>query len=162
MYILLLSLLLSSCQFSQMLHDVKSAITLRPSKIWVEKVVFKAKEDINDSSPVKIHLIVIYKDDVLTQIGKMDAKSYFHSVDQIKTDYPGDIDIFEMDIVPGQNITAPVKLSRMDSVGGFVFAHYLTPGIHRKTIGDSQILHINLEKDDFKIEDNGLETILLR
>jgi hypothetical protein len=155
MRLILLSVFFSGCQFAQLIHDVKSAITLRPSHVWVEKVIFKATDHINDSSPVKMHIVVIYKQEVVDQIAKMDAKTYFHSIDQLKVDFPGELDVFEIDITPGQNITVPVTLSRMDSVGGFVFGHYQTPGSHRVTIGDSQVLHINLEKDNFKIEENG-------
>jgi hypothetical protein len=144
-------LFLSGCKLGEMLRDIKSAVTLTPSKIWLEKVNFKASQDINDSSPVKINIVIVYKTELLTQLNKMDSKTYFQSVEQIKSDFPGEVDILEADIVPGQSITFPVKMSRTDSVGGFIFAHYTTQGIHRAVIGEDQVLNVILEKADFKI-----------
>jgi hypothetical protein len=74
------------------------AVNLHSAKVWLEKVQFKAADNVNDTSPITVHIIVPYKPELLKELMKMDAKTYFRKLPQIKTDYVGQFDIFEWDI----------------------------------------------------------------
>jgi hypothetical protein len=64
-------LFLSSCE------SVKSAVGIKQSKVWIEKINFKSTANANDSSPIKIHVVVAYTENLATEIGKLDANAYF-------------------------------------------------------------------------------------
>jgi len=127
------------------------AVNLHSAKVWLEKVQFKAADNVNDTSPITVHIVVPYKPELLKELMKMDAETYFRKLPQIKTDYVGQFDIFEWDIIRGQRLEAPIVLSSMSGEGVLVFARYSSPGNHRAVIGEEHEVIIQLDKLDFKV-----------
>jgi len=128
----------------------KSITSFTTGKVWIEKVQFRVDDDMNDSAPVSVHMLVVYKQDVYDQLVGMNAEDYFKKSDQLRRDNPNMIDFFKWDIVPGQpKEEQSIVPSRADGVGVVIFARYKSPGEHRATLADERQIRIVLEKLDF-------------
>lgn len=142
---------LMGCTTDALMMAFKSASSFHSAKVWLEKVNFKAADNVNDTSPVTVHIIIPYKPELLKELMKMDAETYFRKLPQMKTDYVGQFDIFEWDIIRGQRLEAPIVPSRVSGEGVLVFARYNSPGNHRAVIGEDHEVIIQLDKLDFKV-----------
>lgn len=142
---------MSACTSDALMTAFKAATNFQTAKVWLEKVQFKAADNVNDTSPVTVHIVIAYKPELLADLMKMDAETYFHKLPQIKSDYSGQIDVFEWDIIRGQRLEAPITPSRVSGEGAIVFARYGSPGEHRVAIADDHEVIIQLDKLDFKV-----------
>lgn len=126
---------------------------MQTSKVWLNKVSFRVADDVNDSSPVTLHIVIPYTADLNTSLTKMSAEDYFRKTEQIKLDNTGNIDVFTWDLIRSQSLNdeliTPTKVS---GEGVLVFARYSSPGDHRITIADSEAVIIRLNKHDFTVE----------
>lgn len=146
------AMILSGCGADAVVSAFKSVVSLQPAKVWLEKVNFAASDNVNDGSPVTVHIVVVYKPELLTDLSKMDSETYFQKVEQIKLDNTGQIDVFCWDIIRGQHLNeVPVTLSKVSGEGVLVFARYSSPGPHRVAIADDREVTIQLDKLDFKV-----------
>ncbi|MCX7337804.1 MAG: hypothetical protein NTX76_00780 [Alphaproteobacteria bacterium] len=149
--LLVTPLLLGGCA-DAIVSAVKSVFSLQTAKVWLEKVCFKASNDVNDGSPVTVHILIIYKPDLLAELSKMDSDAYFQKATQIKTDNPEDLDLFKYDIIRGQKLdNVPITPSKVSGEGVLIFARYSSPGAHRVAVGSEKEIIIQLDKLDFKI-----------
>lgn len=132
---------------------LQSILSLQTAKVWLNKVSFRVADDVNDSSPVTLHILIPYKDDLLSDLSKMSAEEYFKRSEQIKNDNAGNLDIFSWDLIRSQKLDdEPIVPTKVSGVGILVFARYSTPGDHRISIADDEAVLIKLNKADFSIE----------
>ncbi|MHA1558977.1 MAG: hypothetical protein ACTSXG_04155 [Alphaproteobacteria bacterium] len=157
---------LCGCESDSLIETLKSIFQLKPSKVWVEKVHFIASEDLNNSSPVSVDIIVIYNEKLKDVFLGMDSETYFKTKEQKKKDYGSDIEIFNWDIVPGQHLKNQIiKLSKASGVSAIIFARYepiqlptavpkseLFSEKHRAVIGGEQEITVQLKRFDFFVE----------
>lgn len=131
---------------------VKSAIGIKPAKVWLEKITFRADDNMNDNSPVKVHVVIPYKDDLAGKLGGMDAATYFQQAKKLKSDAGDDIDVFSTDIIPGTTETI-LEITPKSSTGviALMFARYLTPGDHRTNVSADYELKADMGKNDLKV-----------
>lgn len=130
----------------------KKGMNFERSKVWIEKISFKADDNMNDQSPVTVHLIIAYDPAVLGELVKLDANSYFLKADQMKVDNNGKMEVFSFDILRGQRLNdQSINMSRMSGEGAVIFARYASPGPHRSVLGDESAVLVELNKDDFKV-----------
>ena len=133
--------------------SLQSILSLQTAKVWLNKVSFRVADDVNDSSPVTLHILIPYKEDLLSELTKMSAEDYFKRSDQIKSDNAGNLDVFSWDLIRSQKLDdEPISPSKVSGVGIVVFARYSTPGDHRISIADDETVLIKLDKGDFSIE----------
>lgn len=147
-------LLLAGCGNSgeALVSAVKKGMNFERSKVWIEKISFRADDNMNDQSPVTVHLVVVYDAALLGEIVKLDAQAYFQKVDQLRVDNSGKLDVFSFDILRGQRLLdQPINLTRMSGEGAVVFARYSSPGPHRALLHEESAIVVELNKDDFKI-----------
>ncbi|MBY0281199.1 MAG: hypothetical protein K2W94_03475 [Alphaproteobacteria bacterium] len=150
--LVLSSLILVGCSSDAVVSALKSVVSLQPAKVWIEKVNFAASADVNDSSPVTVHIVIAYKPELLADLSKMDADVYFQKIEQIKLDNAGQIDVFSWDIIRGQHLNdVTITPSKVTGEGVLVFARYSSPGPHRVAIADDKEVTIQLDKLDFKV-----------
>lgn len=140
----LIFLLLSGCGIKDMFF--------KKSKVWLTKIHFKASEQLNDDSPLTVDTVIVYSEDLLKTLLKMDADTYFSKVTQLKLDNASDIEVFSNDIVPGQDIIINISPSRIDGEAAIIFARYSSKGNHRLKTGEDSEITILLDKSDFKLE----------
>jgi type VI secretion system protein len=140
---------LSGCS-SSIISAAKSIAGLTPGKVWIEKVQFRIDDEMNDNSPVSVHLLIIYKQDVYDELSTMPSEDYFAKTAQLRRDNPNMIDFFTWDVVPGQaKEEQDIVASRADGVGVLIFARYKSPGDHRVVLADDRQIRLVLEKLDF-------------
>lgn len=133
--------------------SLQSILSFETAKVWLNKVSFRVADDVNDSSPVTLHILIPYKEDLLSDLSKMSAEEYFKRSEQIKNDNAGNLDIFAWDLIRSQKLDdEPVVPTKVSGVGIIVFARYSTPGDHRMSIADDEAVLIKLDKADFSIE----------
>ncbi|RZI45903.1 hypothetical protein [Candidatus Finniella inopinata] len=149
--LLWVAFVLVGCGTDAIFSAFKSLSSFSTAKVWLEKVKFKAADNVNDTSPVTIHIIIAYNPELLKELMKMDAETYFRKLPQLKSDYAGQYDIFEWDIIRGQRLEAPIVATRVSGEGAVVFARYSSPGNHRATVGEEHEIIIQLDKLDFKV-----------
>jgi hypothetical protein len=140
-----ISLFLTNCD------SVKSAVGIKQSKVWLEKVNFRAAPNANDSSPVKIHVVIAYKEDLAATISKMDANTYFQKAKTIKSDAGDDLDVFGIDVVPGSSCSLEINPSNSTGILALMFARYTSPGDHRNNVSADYEIQFDLDKNDLKI-----------
>jgi type VI secretion system protein len=146
------SIFLVGCGGNDVVSAMKSMINMQPAKVWIEKVHFKATDDVNDTSPITVNIVIPYKPDLMQELSKMDADAYFQKVEQIKSDNAGKIDVFSWDLIRGQRLDdVPINPSKVTGEGVLVFARYSSPGPHRIAVADDKEVIILLEKLDFKV-----------
>lgn len=150
--LLLCLLTLAGCGSDAVVSALKSVVSLQPAKVWIERINFSASDDVNDNSPVTVHVVIVYKPELLADLSKMDADAYFQKIEQIKLDNAGQIDVFVWDIIRGQHLNEiPITPSKVSGEGVLVFARYSSPGPHRVAIADDREVTIQLDKLDFKV-----------
>lgn len=138
-------LLLPGCE------SVKAAIGIQQSKVWLEKVTFKANANANDSSPTKIHIVIAYKEDLAGEIGKLTATDYFKKAVKLKADAGDELDVFSIDVVPDSSASLDITPSRSTGVVALMFARYTSPGDHRTNVGADYEIQVILDKKDLKV-----------
>lgn len=143
--ILVVCLILPGCD------AVKSAVGIQQSKVWLEKVNFRADDNANDSSPVKIHIVITYKEALATDLGKLTASDYFKKADKLKADAGIDMDVFAVDVIPGTSASLAVIPSHSTGLVALMFARYTTPGDHRTNVGADYEIQVDLGKNDLKV-----------
>ncbi len=132
-------------------ESVKSAVGIKQSKVWIEKINFKSTANANDSSPVKIHVVIAYKEDLAAEIAKLNAKDYFEKAKKLKSDAGDDLDVFSIDVVPDSSVSLDIAPSSSTGVVALMFARYASPGDHRTNIGADYEIQVNLDKTDLKV-----------
>ena len=145
--------LLAGCAADVVSSTFKSLTSFQSSRVWLNKVSFYVADDVNDSSPVTVHILIPYKEEVYAELLKLSAEDYFAKATQIKADNTGYLDVFEWDLIRSQRLDdVPIRTSRYSGAGVIVFASYTSPGAHRLTIGEEENVTIKLNNSDFSIE----------
>lgn len=132
-------------------ESVKSAVGIKQSKVWIEKINFKSAANANDSSPIKIHVVVAYTENLATEIGKLDANSYFQKAKKLKSDAGDDLDVFSIDVVPDSSTSLDIAPSHSTGVVALMFARYTSPGDHRKNVSADYEIQVDLDKNELKV-----------
>ena len=139
------SLLLSGCD------AVKSAVGIQQSKVWLEKINFKSTPNANDSSPVKIHVVIAYKEALAADIAKLSATDYFQKAIKLKADNGDDLDVFSIDVLPDSSNTLMITPNLSTGFVALMFARYTSPGDHRTNVGADYEIQVILDKKDLKV-----------
>lgn len=132
---------------------IKSLLGAERAKVWLERISFIADENMNNSSPVTVHVVIIYKQELLDEIVKMEAADYFKKADQLKIDNAGQMDVFSFDLIRGQRLNnQEINPSKTSGVGAIIFARYAGPGPHKAVLNEESGVLVKLNKDDLAIE----------
>jgi hypothetical protein len=131
----------------------KSIFNFERTSVWLEKVIINPVAQMNDTSPIKLDIVVCYNKDLLSKINVLDSNTYFQKKTQLVRDYKNMMDVFSMDVLPGVKREVPIQLSQMVGVGGVIFARYdQSDSINRFSIGTERILNIYLNEKSFKVQ----------
>jgi type VI secretion system VasD/TssJ family lipoprotein len=144
-FVVLVGIVLMGCE------SVKSAVGIKQSKVWLEKINFKAAANANDSSPIKIHVVIAYKDELAAELTKLDANAYFQKAKKLKADAGDDLDVFSIDVVPDSSASLDITPSSSTGAIALMFARYTSPGDHRTNVSADYEIQVNLEKSDLKV-----------
>ena len=123
-----------------------------PEFVWVDTVTIFADSNANDFSATPVDLVVVYNQELLGKLAQTPANDYFRNSDQLKRDYPGMIESFRWEVVPGQKLfDQSVGMRGSAPLGGFIFANIIAQGEHRVRLGGRRNLQIELKNADFSV-----------
>lgn len=112
-------------------------------------------EELNDSSPVPVDLLVVYDKEVLKMLGKVNAHDWFRGGlrKQFLKDHPQKAaDVWHWEWVPGQVVAEQRLPYRTGVRGGVVFADYFFPGDHRAEVDLGKPFLLHLAETGFTVE----------
>jgi hypothetical protein len=144
-----LLVVLTGCE--AIMSGLKSACNMNTAKVWLEKVTFKASEDLNDTAPVIAHVVIVYSPDLLKDLLNCDANTYFKKAQQLKDDNGDNIEVFATDIMPGRTVDLKINPKKVTGEAALLFIRYDSKGDHRASIGKDYTITVNLGKTDFTI-----------
>lgn len=125
------------------------------SNVTIEKVMLSIDKNMNQSSAVKLHLVIVYDKSLVNILEKLNSNEYFKQIDQLIKDHPDKMKIFSWQLVAKQRIgpwiTLEYPIGYMTPEAGFIFANYSTNGDHRSKLPVGRNIIITLEKNDFKV-----------
>jgi hypothetical protein len=124
--------------------------------VTLEKIRISTEEDMNSKGAVRVHIVIVYDQEVAGILKNMASSEYFKRVDQLIRDNQDKMKIFEITLVakkrnvPIENLKYPID--HMTPVACYIFVNYSSPGEHRAKIPDSwEGINISFEKDDFHV-----------
>ncbi|MDR2781791.1 MAG: hypothetical protein LBB21_05075 [Holosporaceae bacterium] len=125
--------------------------------VAMKEVMLVIEENMNNNGAVKLHIIIVYDEEVDGELKKMSAYQYFRRVDQLIKDHPDKLKIFEWELVAKERIIPWVKVeypnNHMLPIVAYVFAKYSGSGEYRAKIPPSyKKVKITLKKENFHID----------
>ncbi|MDR0632648.1 MAG: hypothetical protein LBF84_00730 [Holosporales bacterium] len=117
----------------------------------LRKISFSAEEDMNDKRVLIVHMVVPKKKELYDELLKMDSQAYFAVNQQLKTDYPNDLEIFTWEIIPGSAINdIDIRFSDFRAQGIIIFAQYddSFPGLHKLVLPHQRSVRVLLGRTE--------------
>lgn len=133
--------------------EILSALKFEIAKVWLQNVRFKLDGEINNNSPVEVHVLFIDDEGLIKRLGEMDAHEYFANSEQILSDYRSSLEVFSQTIVPGQ-INDPLFTNPRNVLSKMcvIFAKFSTPGAHRYNVGSDRVIEVELGPLGFTVK----------
>lgn len=110
-----------------------------------------ADADANRFTAIAIDIVATENDRTAARLNEMTAANYFQQRDQIIRDNPETLTVRSWELVPGQAVEPDDVNYGCDVKGIYIFASYVTPGIHRLRITPGEDITINLLADEFEV-----------
>jgi type VI secretion system protein len=131
-----------------------SACALRPS-VKTKSVGVEVVQGANDQSPVEVEFVAVRDEELLATLLELTARDWFTRREQLKSDYPKELQTVSWEFVPGQRV-APRKLGlkRRGAKAILVFANYAAAGTHRQRADPFKKIVVRLAETDFTIEES--------
>lgn len=108
-----------------------------------------ARQDANQHMATRVDLVLVMSAELVTEIGGLDARVWFSQKPVLMAAHPGGLKVASLQLPPGD---------RQDDVplptGGvalFVFADYLSPGVHRHRIDAIEKVQLVLQQTGISI-----------
>lgn len=118
----------------------------------VNSVAFAVEDGANQNSPIPVDLVFVSQaPPLIDQIGQMNAADWFQKREQMRRDFPNDIDVVSWEVVPGQVIPAAEIPTPKVRRAAFIFAGYRAPGAHRFRIGEEEDLLVLLTARELRV-----------
>ena len=120
-----------------------------------QHIYIQCADDMNESSPLKVDVVLATSDALVQQLSVLSASTYFMYRDQLLRDYPTQMMTASWEVVPGQRLEEKLTPGNHDPYTGFVFADYRLAGIHRGGLPPAGDVGIQLQRSDFTIMSLG-------
>ena len=141
------STVLSSCGFFR-----------RPPGVVTSSLKILAAPNANGDSPVAVDIVVPYSMDMLDQLVGITAREWFAKKDQYRRDFPTQVEVVELEVVPGTVRDVALELRDAgEAEGALVFANYFAEGEHRVRIDRLENIVIDLLERKFAVRQVGDE-----
>lgn len=133
--------------------EILSALKFEMAAVWLQNVRFSLSGEINNNSPVEVHVLFINDDGLIKRLGEMDAHEYFAHSEQILSDYRSVLEVFSQTVVPGQ-INDPLFTNPKNCLSKMciIYAKFNTPGAHRYNVGSDRIVEMELGPLGFTVK----------
>ncbi|HEX3095207.1 MAG TPA: hypothetical protein VHW72_21380 [Candidatus Angelobacter sp.] len=128
---------------------VANRALLRPSPTGLKVGI---DPDANRNSPVALDVVLIKDKNFWKAAPAMSAKDWFAQKNDLQRRYGKKMQVQSWEWVPGQPIGPITVKAPRGLSGAMVFANYPTPGTHSAPLPLGSKININLQKDDFTME----------
>jgi hypothetical protein len=110
---------------------------------------------VNSDNPLPVDVVWVYDEELLKELLKLSAKSWFEKKQQFKKDFPSKeaFEVWTWEWTPGQKVTVKKIPAKAKSKGGIIFANYKTDGDHRARIDPGEDFQINFLEESFSVEE---------
>ena len=99
----------------------------------------------NDDTPLAVDFVAV-KDPELHKLLLVPAAKWFEQREQLRRDYPVDLKVWELELVPGQHLeTEDVPIRGEPAAGLLVYAGYAGPGMHRLSLDTRKKVWLRLK-----------------
>ncbi|MCP3959011.1 MAG: hypothetical protein GY719_14260 [bacterium] len=118
-------------------------------KVVIEVAV---DEKLNEDFPIEVDFLVIYDRDLLAEIQKLDAATWFDDErKQYLSSFQDRLDLHHWEWVPGRSVEPQSIRHRLGARAGVVFARYFSTGDHSATIDPLKPFYLDLGETDFEV-----------
>lgn len=115
----------------------------------IGSITITAEPGANGGQPVDVDFVAALNDAAAKEIGVLSAEDWFAKRERIVGEEKADVMSWHVD--PGGSVPeTPVDFG--EAAATFVFAHYSSPGAHRKKVEGEGALAITLGATDFTID----------
>lgn len=109
----------------------------------------------NSDTPIAVDLVAIQDPDLLKLLLTIPAKQWFAQREQLRRDYLQAIQVWSLELVPGQFMEASdMPMTGSHAVGLLVYAGYNNPGTHRLRLDQQQTAWLRFESKSMRMLDN--------
>ncbi|MCP4702446.1 MAG: hypothetical protein GY862_37145 [Gammaproteobacteria bacterium] len=120
--------------------------------VLTKTVEFDVGKKANFNSPVAVDLVAVDDISLLWQISRLSAREWFDRRRQFQHDFPLDLQIWEWELVPGEEIPVfEIPNKGKEAMGLMIFANYAAPGLHRVRIGPFAGVLIRLMENELAV-----------
>lgn len=94
------------------------------SSVGLRKVKVIAREDANGGRVTRMHFVFPKSNELLLELKKMDASTYFDQAEQLIANNPNDLEVVVVEAVPGLTSEVKIQLKDYRSKAALVFVDY--------------------------------------
>ena len=119
------------------------------------KMYISIAPKVNSDNPLPVDVVWVYDEDLLKELLKLSAKTWFEKKDQYKRDFPSDeaFEVWPWEWTPGQKVPMQKIPIRAKSKGGIIFANYLIEGDHRARVDPAEDFKIYFSEESFTVKE---------
>ncbi|EMN3920563.1 T6SS protein Cts2N [Citrobacter farmeri] len=119
------------------------------NQVELKTVVIDTAADANDNTPVAVDIVAIADASLVPVVQTLSATQWFNARAQLQRDYPGGLQVWSLELVPGSRFTADDNpLSGAPAEATLLFARYRSEGEHRLRLDKTTALHLQLMADE--------------
>jgi type VI secretion system protein len=101
-------------------------------RVKIDTLAISVAAQANLDTPIAVDAVLVRNPQLFDILLGLPAAKWFAQRDQLRRDYPKDLNVLSYEVVPGQQIVAaPFQFDGQRAAGVLVFADYQTPGAHR-------------------------------
>jgi type VI secretion system protein len=110
---------------------------------------------VNSDNPLPVDVVWVYDEDLLKELLKLSAKTWFEKKEQFRRDFPSNeaFEVWPWEWTPGQKVAVQKIPIKAKSKGGIIFANYLIDGDHRARIDPAEDFQINFSEESFSLQE---------
>jgi type VI secretion system protein len=122
-------------------------------RVNVDSLSISVATQANLDTPIPLDAVLVRNPQLLDMLLGLPSARWFAQRDQLRRDYPKDLNVISYEVVPGQQIIdAKFGFDGQRAAGVLVFAGYQTPGAHRVRLdGGPQKALLQLGDQDLQL-----------
>lgn len=131
------------------------SLAKKTRRMFGGSVVFEVAVDpvLNENFPLAVDLVVVYDRDLLKELEKLDAATWFEKErEQYLRSFEDRLELHSWEWVPDRPVPTQTVSHRRGARAGVVFAHYFADGDHRATVKPFKHFYLELRDTAFDVD----------
>jgi type VI secretion system protein len=106
----------------------------------------------NNDTPLAVDLVAVQDPELFKLLLSIPAKQWFAQRDQLRRDYLSALDVWSLELVPGQFMESrDIPMAAKGAVGLLVYAGYNNPGVHRLRLEQRKAVWLRFESKNIRL-----------